>query len=146
MSTHLTDHARVVAAIGVKGVIDLTSDDSYPNEKSMVESAGMKYFHIPMNSHKPPTNSELSTFLNIVSTPDNQPVYVHCAAGKHRTGVMTAIYRINQSSWSADQAYEEMKKYKFGPSFFHPKLKEFVYDYHSSLSIARSSSALEAQK
>ena len=32
-----------LAALGVKIVINLTSDDAQPNERSMVESAGMKY-------------------------------------------------------------------------------------------------------
>ena len=104
-------------------VITLTNDDTDPNEKAMVEKTGMRFYQIPMNSKIPPTPAQLADFLQIVNDRDNQPVYVHCAAGKHRTGVMTAAYRITHYGWTADQAYNEMKQYKFGLALFHPKLK-----------------------
>jgi hypothetical protein len=37
-----------LAALGVKTMINLTSDDAEPNEQSMAEQAGMKYFQIPI--------------------------------------------------------------------------------------------------
>jgi uncharacterized protein (TIGR01244 family) len=124
-----------LAGLGIKTVISLTSDDTEPDEKAMVEKAGMNYHQIPMDSHIPPTPSQLAEFLRIVNDADNQPVYVHCAAGKHRTGVMTAVYRLTQYGWTADQAYKEMKQFKFGASLFHPKLKSFVYDYYRELTL-----------
>ncbi len=124
-----------LAALGIMTVISLTSQDSDPGEKALVEKADMKYYQIPMDSHIPPTPAELAEFLEIVNDPASQPVFVHCAAGKHRTGVMTAIYRLTQHGWTADQAYKEMKQYKFGLGLFHPKLKSFVYDYYKKLSL-----------
>ena len=84
-----------LAALGVKSVINLTSDDGKANEKTMVEGSGMKYFQIPMTTHQPPTAAQLTEFLRIVNDPGSQPVYVHCVGGRHRTGVMTAIHRMN---------------------------------------------------
>jgi protein tyrosine/serine phosphatase len=123
-----------LARFGIKSVITLTNSDTDPNEEAIVKKSGMKYYQIPMESHTPPTASELAEFLTIVNDPANQPVYVHCAAGKHRTGIMTAIYRLTKHRWTADQAYKEMQKYKFGLALFHPKLKNFVYDYYEQLS------------
>jgi len=57
-------------------------------------------------------------------------VYVHCAGGRHRTGVMTAAYRMTHDGWTADQAFKEMKQYGFGADFLHPEFKQFVYAYH----------------
>jgi protein-tyrosine phosphatase len=57
-------------------------------------------------------------------------VYVHCVEGRHRTGVMTAIYRMTVDGWTADRAFNEMKQYKFGMDFLHPEFKRFVYAYH----------------
>jgi len=31
--------------------------------------------------------------------------------------------------WTADQAFAEMKKYRFGADFLHPEFKQFVYGY-----------------
>ena len=40
---------------------------------------------------------------------------------------MTAAYRITHDGWNADQAFKEMKQYKFGADFLHPEFKRFVY-------------------
>jgi tyrosine-protein phosphatase SIW14 len=119
-----------LADLGINTVINLIGDDIDPSEEAMVENAGMKYYQIPMTTHEPPTSAKLEEFLRIVNDPASQPVYVHCVGGRHRTGVMTAIYRIMQDGWTADQAYDEMKQYNFGPSFLHPEFKSFVYDYY----------------
>ena len=76
-----------------------------------------------------PTAEELARFLAIVNDPAHQPVFVHCVGGKHRTGVMTAVYRMTQHAWTADQAFKEMKQFKFGADFLHPEFKKFVYGY-----------------
>jgi len=118
-----------LAALGIKTVINLTSDDAEPNEPAMVARAGMRYVQIPMTTHTVPTADQLTQFLKIVDDPESQPVYVHCVGGRHRTGVMTAVYRMTDTGWSADQAFSEMKQYKFGADFLHSEFKSFVYDY-----------------
>ena len=40
---------------------------------------------------------------------------------------MTAVYRMEHDGWTAEQAYQEMKRYKFGSSIWHPQFKDFVY-------------------
>jgi len=120
-----------LAALGIKTVINLTSDDAQANEESMVERAKMTYFEIPMTTHEPPTAAQLAQFMKIVNDPANHPVYVHCVGGRHRTGVMTAAYRMTQDGWTADRAFSEMKQYKFGADFLHPEFKRFVYAYRA---------------
>jgi protein tyrosine/serine phosphatase len=122
-----------LAALGVKTVINLTSHDADINEKSMVEKAGMKYVQIPMTTHEPPTPTKISQFLSLASNPDARPIYVHCVGGKHRTGVMTALYRMTGEGWTADQAFQEMKQYKFGADFLHKEFKSFVFSYYTTL-------------
>jgi tyrosine-protein phosphatase SIW14 len=118
-----------LAALGVKTVIDLTDDDGQASEPAMVKSAGMKSIKIPMNTHRPPTSAELAQFMKIVNDPANQPVYVHCVGGRHRTGVMTAAYRMTNEGWTSDRAFSEMKRFKYGADFLHSEFKQFVYSY-----------------
>jgi tyrosine-protein phosphatase SIW14 len=125
-----------LAALGVKTIINLTSDDAEADEQAMTEQAGMRYVHIPMTTHRPPTEAQLTEFLRLVSDPAGQPVYVHCVGGRHRTGVMTAVYRIAVQRWSADQAFKEMKQYRFGADFLHSEFKNFVYAYHPPVAAA----------
>lgn len=125
-----------LAAIGVKTVIDLQADGDNYDEARLVEAAGMKFYRIPMTTHVPPTAEQLALFRQIVNDPAQQPVYVHCKGGKHRTGVMTAVYRMEQDGWTGDQAFKEMKRYKFGMDFLHSEFKRFVYNYGSTRSVA----------
>ncbi len=121
------DYADLAAA-GVKTVINLIGDaDS--NEKALVEAAGMRYVAIPMTTHVVPTPAQIAEFLKDVADPSNQPVFVHCIGGRHRTGVMTAIYRMTVDGWDAARAFAEMKEFKFGADFLHPEFKRFVFSY-----------------
>ena len=122
------DYAALAAA-GIKTVISLTSDDAQPNEKAQAEAVGMKFFQIPMTTHQVPSATQVAEFLAVVDNKNAQPVYVHCVGGRHRTGVMTAIYRMTHDNWSPSQAFAEMKQYKFGADFLHAEFKDFVLGY-----------------
>jgi tyrosine-protein phosphatase SIW14 len=125
--------ASGLAARGVRTVVDLRSDgDVTESEASLVTEAGMKYVRIPMTTRTAPTSEQIEKFLSLVTDPANQPVYVHCVEGRHRTGVMTAIYRMTVDGWTSARAFDEMKDYKFGMDFLHPEFKKFVFDYHTS--------------
>jgi protein tyrosine/serine phosphatase len=118
-----------LADLGIKTVIDLQAD-FLPAEEQLVKAAGMEFHRIGMKTRVEPTAGQLSLFLKLVNDPANQPVYVHCAGGRHRTGVMTAVYRMHHDKWDAEQAFKEMKQFKFGADFLHPEFKRFVYAYN----------------
>jgi tyrosine-protein phosphatase SIW14 len=115
--------------LGVKTVIDLQKDGPF-QEISWVQHAGMHYFKIPLSSTTPATAEQTKYFMSLVNDPANWPVYVHCAGGRHRTGGMTAIYRIENDSWSADQAFNEMKDYHYYAFPNHGSWKKYVYSYY----------------
>ena len=119
---------RDLAALGVKTVIDLQKDGP-SSEASTVTAAGMKFFRIGMTTSQAPTDAQIAQFFEIVNNPANQPVFVHCAGGRHRTGTMTALYRMTNEGWTPAQAYNEMKQYRFEGFPDHPVLRNYVYAY-----------------
>lgn len=121
-----------LAAMGVKTVIDLQKGGEN-REQAMVESHGMKFYRIGMSDKSRPAAEQAELFLKIVNDPANQPVFVHCAGGRHRTGAMSAIYRMTHDGWNADQAFQEMKQYDFEYGMGHQPLKHYVYDYYSRI-------------
>jgi tyrosine-protein phosphatase SIW14 len=139
---HSRDYADL-KSLGVRTIVNLTGDDGDPNERSMAEAAGIAYVNIPMSMHVAPTPAQIAQFLALVNDPASQPVYVHCVGGRHRTGVMTATYRMTDQGWSADKAFKEMKQYNFGPSFLHPEFKDFVYNYRPAV-VAENAAATPA--
>ena len=127
-----------LAALGIRTVIDLTGKrETRAAEPSLVTAAGMKLFRIAMSTQSTPRPEDVEQFLRLVNDPANRPVFVHCVGGRHRTGVMTAVYRMTGDGWSADRAYEEMKKFRFEGFLGHPVLKRFVFDYQTRLVRAR---------
>ena len=118
-----------LAAMGVKTVINLRIDER-SDEKLAVEGAGMKYVFIGMRDDKRPADEQVQEFLKVANDPANQPIYVHCIGGRHRTGLMTAIYRIEKDGWDYAKAFDEMKKFDFNYGFGHGPLKEYVSDYY----------------
>lgn len=134
----LDDDYADLAAIGVTTIINLTnSKDGRGEEKAAADQYGMRYLNIPMTTRKPPTEAEIALFLSTVENSDGA-VYVHCVGGRHRTGVMTAVYRMTKDGLTGDQAFKEMKQYKYGPDFLHPEFKKFVQKYQPATAAANA--------
>src|SRR5687768_5236398 len=123
-------HLAALKAMGVKTIIDLRRD-FVAAERQWARELGLEYFNLPFKPYQPATKEQTEYFLRLVNDPKNGPVYVHCRGGQHRTGAMTAVYRITHDDWTAEQAYDEMKKYDLthdrlgGP----PKQKQFVFKF-----------------
>jgi protein tyrosine/serine phosphatase len=126
-----SDYAALVA-LGVKTIISLRHR---PDERVMqsAERAGMRYINLPMNVRGYPPADLGPRFLALVNDPENWPVYVYCHGGRHRTGVMTAIYRMAVEGWDVQSAYAEMRKYGFYKRWGHGPLKAYVFDYYRQL-------------
>lgn len=119
---------KALAALGITTVIDLT-DNSMEREKPAVEAAGMRYVNIPIVDKTYPSMDQANEFLKVINDPATGKFYVHCAGGRHRTGIMGAVYRFNHDGWNFDQAYAEMKQYDFYTSNGHGKQLDFIKDY-----------------
>ena len=125
------DQYGQLAALGIKTVIDLR-EDTEPYSKAQAEAAGMRYVNIPMIAKKYPESSQVEQFIKLVDDPSTGKFYVHCAGGRHRTGAMGAVYRVNHYNWNFDQVYTEMKKFDFYTRWGHGDFKKFVQDYTAS--------------
>jgi len=118
--------------LGVNTVIDLREDPtSY--EKRDTEALGMRYINIPMIDKGYPESAQIEQFLKIANDPATGKFFVHCAGGRHRTGIMGAVYRFTVDHWNYDQVYSEMKDYDFYSSWGHGDQKKYVQDYWANL-------------
>jgi len=71
---------------------------------------------IPLNDEALPTERQAEEFLAFIQDPEDQPVHVHCAAGKDRTGMMVALARYAVDGWPLDKALAEARSYRDGES------------------------------
>lgn len=126
-----------LARLGIKTIIDLR-DDPKDYAKPMAEQAGMNYVNLPMSDKAYPVAESVEKFLSLVNDKNNLPVYVHCAGGRHRTGAMTAVFRMKMQGWDIEKAYGEMKDYDFYTRWGHKDMKKFVFDYYQELLLSRN--------
>jgi len=99
---------RKLEALGVRTVVNLRHGH---DDRPLLAGTGLAYVNIPCRAWRP-RKDQMDAFLKIVRDPARQPVYVHCAQGRDRTGYMVAAYRMDQG-WSAEAAIQEMKRFRF---------------------------------
>ena len=117
-------------ALGIKTIIDLT--DNTTEERGYAEAVGLSYVNIAIPDKHDPSEAQIAAFLKLVNDPATGKFYVHCAGGRHRTGVIGAVYRFNNYNWSFEQVYKEMKDFDFYTRWGHGNMKKFVEDYSVS--------------
>lgn len=111
------DIRELHARHGVKTVINLRGerpDESwFEDEQAGVRAIGAEWVHIPLNTADAPDEAHVRRFLELVDDPKRRPVLLHCQGGIHRTGVLTAVYRMARNGWSNDDALREMEDHWF---------------------------------
>jgi uncharacterized protein (TIGR01244 family) len=89
--------------------------------QAAAEAAGLKYFHLPFRA---PSAEVTEAFLETVTDPANQPVYIHCGSA-NRVGAMWLIKRVKVDGWSVEDATTEAEAIGLRSA----GLKEFALEY-----------------
>lgn len=110
--------------MGIRTVISFRARHG---EKARVEAAGMRSIEIPISMLEKPRSSDIRKITGMMADPANQPLYVHCALGKDRTGIVVAAYRMDIDGWSLQDAIAEMRSFGFNGQWVH--LKQVVTEY-----------------
>jgi tyrosine-protein phosphatase SIW14 len=98
------------------GLFDFGESDGR-KEAEFVESLGMRHVQWAMGDEKCwpwPEPWQLEEFYELIDDPRNHPIVVHCMGGRHRTGTISALYRMEYDRWSAADALREMYTFSFG--------------------------------
>src|SRR5262249_5646458 len=122
---------EAVHRYGFRTVVNL--QDEYPDpdvrlsyfsadtvkESTLCRRLGVRYVHLPPDLISPrdvprKRPEAIDRFLKLLDDPQAYPVLIHCRAGLHRTGVMTAVYRMEYEHWTPGEAVREVKANGFG--------------------------------
>ena len=116
---------------GIKSLVDLTLEGT----KDLTEGrqAGLAVLNVGILDNNAPTTKEMTRFLDFATDPKNQPCYVHCQAGKGRTGVAVACYRMAVEGWPPEKALAEAKA--FGLKL--PDQVDFILQFGADLSAGK---------
>ncbi len=133
----------VVHDHGIKTVVSLRSGalpgDLPPDfaEETYCAKQNIRYFRLPQKDWEGPDGTapnevNVLKFCEIMSDPTNYPVLVHCLAGKHRTGALCAIFRMEHDHWSNQQAIDELSLYGYDNVTDHHDVLGYLTRYQPS--------------
>jgi tyrosine-protein phosphatase SIW14 len=145
--------AETVARLKIHTVLNLQDDYPDPDvcqsfwdwstvkESALCQRLGVQYVLIkPDLIQRRLTPQErpaaVDEFLQLMDDENAYPVLIHCKAGLHRTGVMTAVYRMEYEGWSPAEAYRELKAHGFGDwvcTSANDYVNEYVLQYRRGL-------------
>jgi protein tyrosine/serine phosphatase len=84
---------------------------------------------LPRNEATPQRRPRvIDDFLKLCDDPANYPILIHCKAGLHRTGALTAIYRMEYEGWPLADAMRELRANGFGDRKC-TTANDYIYEY-----------------
>ena len=99
---------RLIARERIQTIVTLTAinrdDDKYVSQAEVVRQTGVNWILVPMRGSSA-TLEQMAEAADLLADPDRQPVFFHCVAGHHRTGLTHAAYLIRHAGYSAEQAW-----------------------------------------
>jgi protein tyrosine/serine phosphatase len=109
----------------IRTVLNLQNEAPNPvletgeSEREVARRLGAKFVFIEVDLLNPweaegKNPASLEEFYALMEDPNNFPMLIHCRAGLHRTGILTAIYREEFEGWTRDQAMRELRGHGFG--------------------------------
>jgi tyrosine-protein phosphatase SIW14 len=122
---------ETIERYGIKTVLNLqheAPDPALPEkwlgkpvvaESKLCKQLGARYVLmtpdvLPQPNDITKTPPVVGEFLELLDDPAAYPVLIHCKAGLHRTGRLTAIYRMEYEGWSTGDAMRELRANGYG--------------------------------
>jgi len=120
------EHLEMLKKEGVKAIINLRqpSEHRAADEEAKAKELGLRYFNIPVVFGEP-KDEQVEEFLRITDDVDNQPAFIHCAAGI-RVGAFWMIRRVLRDGFTVEAAEKEAEQIGLKDS---PHLNEFARRY-----------------
>jgi hypothetical protein len=95
---------------GVRSIITFRTENDVDYRKFGFE----RVMHVPLSGSVMPTEQKAVEYLKFIQDPANQPVHIHCSAGRDRTGMMAALVRYSIDGWPLRRALDEARQYRDG--------------------------------
>jgi hypothetical protein len=142
--------ADTIRRLGIRTVLNLQDDYPDPDiwqgfwdrrtikESEMCRRLGVHYVLIEpdlVSRRRVPAErpAAIDRFLEVMDDESSFPVLIHCKAGLHRTGLLSAVYRMEYQGWTVYEAYHELKAHGFGDwasTSANDYVKQYVLTYH----------------
>src|ERR1700760_4846423 len=121
-----------LAGQGYRRTVNLCAETA-GGDTPLITAAGLASaldtVHLPLVDMHNPTLAQVVQLLDLLTAPGAPRTYLHCEAGKCRTGVMVACYRMAVMGWAEADAFTEAEN--FGCSV--PLQRAFIQEFAAQL-------------
>lgn len=109
---------------GIKLIVNLCAEKDLDTKLAAI--VGIRSIRIKVIDNTCPTLEQIQIFLLLFNDMRNTPMFVHCEAGKGRTGIFVACYRMSKQRLVLEDALNDAKKH--GLTLYNQELflKEFA--------------------
>jgi protein tyrosine/serine phosphatase len=99
---------RLLYQLGVRTIVNLRNegDDDRAAEERIAAQLGLRFLHFPFSGIMSPDPALLRRIVNAIQDQKDGAVYVHCHAGRDRTSLVVALYRVWVEGWSPNDAWQ----------------------------------------
>lgn len=101
---------RNLEKLGVRTVINLRAFNSDDDE---LRGTGLRTERVKILTWNV-DDAHVVDVMRMLRNPDNGPFLIHCQHGADRTGLMSAMYRMIEQGWTADEALAELEDGGYG--------------------------------
>jgi protein tyrosine/serine phosphatase len=112
---------------GFKGILSLRFGVP-PYQKELAERYGVKLYHVPFSANTGLREGQWEEIRAILTDESNLPLLLHCHGGGDRSGIVTALYRVEIQGWPLDRAFREMNLHYHVP-LRYPALQKQLREY-----------------
>jgi protein tyrosine/serine phosphatase len=102
------------------------------HEVEIAERYGVKLHHIPLGTRQGPSEEQWQRILALLVDEQNFPLLYHCQSGADKTGIITAMYRVEVQHWPLWKALLEMDLHYHIP-FIRPALQKYLRSRYDKL-------------
>lgn len=113
---------------GIKRIVSLDAEEGKRIDR-LCKILNIEHFTFPLTDKLSSVNEILNTDLNDLL--NTVPTFIHCAAGKDRTGFVVALFKVKILGESPDYAIKEAKK--IGMGVFVPKSFRKTIKYYENI-------------
>jgi protein tyrosine/serine phosphatase len=90
------------------GVVDYFTDDDYEASLPIAVNRGVEYMEVDLSNIFPPSRKKIESILEVLRADPTKRTFIHCMAGKDRTGFVCAVIRMQLCGWGYRRAVNEM--------------------------------------
>jgi len=116
----------------IRTILRLNEDDD-PSEAARCAEYGIVLRTVPLAASTIGDASSCEAIRKayaVLDDPGAQPIYVHCQAGRDRTGFLVGLFRIRNQGWPIERVLAELRQHG---DFLHPHIPRILRDEYSNI-------------